>query len=76
MILGQTLETRCVGETLREKQARGEGEFVLLGRRPAVNVLEQAREGGLFKRLLEILVSAKKLTRAGEDDEAPRRRTF
>jgi hypothetical protein len=58
VVLGQTLEARCVGEALGDEEAGCEGELVLLGGRPAVDVLEETREGGFLEGLLKIFVSA------------------
>jgi hypothetical protein len=59
MVLGQTLETAGGGESLRHQYANGDRYLILLGGRPSVDVLQKSREGGLFKRFLKILVSAK-----------------
>lgn len=57
MVLGQTLKTAGGCETLGQQDSDGDGDLVLLSGRPSVDILQETREGGLFKWLLEILVS-------------------
>lgn len=57
MVLGQTLKTAGSCETLGQHDPDGDCDLVLLSGWPSVDILQETREGGLFKRFLEILVS-------------------
>jgi hypothetical protein len=56
MVFRQTLKARCVGEPLRYQEADRDAKFILLGRRPAVDILENTGQGRFFKRFLKIFV--------------------
>ena len=56
VVLGQTQEARCIGESLGQEETDGVAELVLLGGRPAVDVLEQGGEGGFLEGFLKIFV--------------------
>lgn len=58
MVLCQTLKTGRVGETLRKDHANSDSKFLNLGIWPAIDVLQETKEGDFLQRLLEILVSA------------------
>lgn len=57
MIFGETLQATGTGETLGEDETGCDGEFLPLGLRPTVDVLQNTGEGGSFKRALEIFIS-------------------
>jgi hypothetical protein len=65
VVLRQALQARGGCEALREEQADREGDLGDLALRPAVDVLEQAREHGLLERPLQILVPAARQRRCG-----------
>jgi hypothetical protein len=63
VILGQSLETGCIGKTLRDQEAGRDRQFIFLGGRPTVNVLEETRKSGFFQRFLKILVPPDKFVK-------------
>lgn len=56
MVLRQTLQATGAREALGHHDPNGGGDFVPLGVRPAVHVLQQVRQRGRLERFFEILV--------------------
>lgn len=58
MVLRQTLQAARACKTLCKEEADRDGELLPLSDRPSIHVLQQVRQRVLFKRSLEVLVSA------------------
>lgn len=56
MVFRQTLQAAGAGETLREQEAGCCGEFFSLGFGPAIDVLEETRQGSFFQGSLKVFV--------------------
>lgn len=56
MVLGKVLEAVRGDQALREDKSNGDGQFILLVRWPAIDILQNRRRCRLFERLLEVLV--------------------